>query len=389
MNNKGDFYIGNRKTSSSTGEQVSFDVPIPTITGEDPARLSVVYDEVTIKERLVVEGGDSNQILSQFDGPVTFSKEIIAKDQVTFKKSLKITDKTDSTSKTTGALVIGGGVGIGSNLNVGGDVSVGGNVSFGSSSYFGDNEHLYFGDSNDLDVYHDGSNSYIKESGTGSLLIAESDGTEIAKFTAGAGVTITGTLTGSVLNFNKGTFGNIRVAVTGDNEIDTSTGDLTLDSAGGKVHITDNCEIDGECDIDGQLEVRATTNSTSKTTGAFTVAGGAGIKEDLFVGGDITAFASSDERLKDNITPIEDPLAKVLSISGNTFNWNAASKWEGKADTGVVAQEVEALGLPGLTDVREDGTHAVRYEKLTALLIEAVKELSTKVEILEQKLQDK
>ena len=238
-------------------------------------------------------------------------------------------------------------------------------------------------------MYHDGSNSYIKESGTGSLLIAESDGTEIAKFTAGAGVTITGTLTGSVLNFNKGTFGNIRVAVTGDNEIDTSTGDLTLDSAGGKVHITDNCEIDGECDIDGQLEVRATTNSTSKTTGAFTVAGGAGIKEDLFVGGDITAFASSDERLKDNITPIEDPLAKVLSISGNTFNWNAASKWEGKADTGVVAQEVEALGLPGLTDVREDGTHAVRYEKLTALLIEAVKELSTKVEILEQKLQDK
>ena len=389
MNNKGDFYIGNRKTSSSTGEQISFDVPIPTVTGEDPARLSVVYDEVTIKERLVVEGGDSNQILSQFDGPVTFSKEIIAKDKVNFKNQLKVLDKTDSTSKTTGAFTVAGGAGIAKNLYVGGDVSVGGNVSFGSSSYFGDNEHLYFGDSNDLDVYHDGSNSYIKESGTGSLLIAESDGTEIAKFTAGAGVTITGTLTGSVLNFNKGTFGNIRVAVTGDNEIDTSTGDLTLDSAGGKVHITDNCEIDGECDIDGQLEVRATTNSTSKTTGAFTVAGGAGIKEDLFVGGDITAFASSDERLKDNITPIEDPLAKVLSISGNTFNWNAASKWEGKADTGVVAQEVEALGLPGLTDVREDGTHAVRYEKLTALLIEAVKELSTKVEILEQKLQDK
>ena len=93
--------------------------------------------------------------------------------------------------------------------------------------------------------------------------------------------------------------------------------------------------------------------------------------------------------MKDNITPIENSLAKVLSISGNTFNWNEASKWEGKADTGVVAQEVEALGLPGLTDIREDGTHAVRYEKLVPVLIEAIKELSAKVDNLEQKLSDK
>ena len=51
--------------------------------------LDCPFDEVTVKERLVVEGGDSNQILSQFDGPVTFSKEIIAKDKVNFKNQLK------------------------------------------------------------------------------------------------------------------------------------------------------------------------------------------------------------------------------------------------------------------------------------------------------------
>jgi len=61
MNNKGDFYIGNQKKSSATGEETNFDIPVPTITGEDPSRLSAVFDEVTIKERLVVEGGDSNQ----------------------------------------------------------------------------------------------------------------------------------------------------------------------------------------------------------------------------------------------------------------------------------------------------------------------------------------
>ena len=76
MNNRGDFYIGNTKKSSATGEETSFDTPIPTITGEDPARLSSIFDEVTIKERIVVEGGDSNEILSQFDGPVTFNGKV-------------------------------------------------------------------------------------------------------------------------------------------------------------------------------------------------------------------------------------------------------------------------------------------------------------------------
>ena len=56
MNDKGDFYIGNQKKSALTGEETTFDNPVPTVAGEDPSRLSVVFDEVTIKERLVVEG---------------------------------------------------------------------------------------------------------------------------------------------------------------------------------------------------------------------------------------------------------------------------------------------------------------------------------------------
>ena len=76
MNDKGDFYIGNTKISSSSGQQTTFDIPIPTITGEDPNRLSIVADEVIVKERLLVEGGVSKQILSQFDGPVTFNENV-------------------------------------------------------------------------------------------------------------------------------------------------------------------------------------------------------------------------------------------------------------------------------------------------------------------------
>ena len=52
MNDKGDFYIGNQKKSALTGEETTFGNPVPTVAGEDPSRLSVVFDEVTVKEDL-------------------------------------------------------------------------------------------------------------------------------------------------------------------------------------------------------------------------------------------------------------------------------------------------------------------------------------------------
>jgi hypothetical protein len=104
--------------------------------------------------------------------------------------------------------------------------------------------------------------------------------------------------------------------------------------------------------------------------------------------GDIIAFSTSDQRLKDNITPIPNALDKVLSISGNTFNWNEKSDKEGN-DVGVIAQEVLEV-LPEAVTTRDNGYFAVRYEKLVPLLIEAIKEqqetiinLQNRLEILE------
>ena len=56
----------------------------------------------------------------------------------------------------------------------------------------------------------------------------------------------------------------------------------------------------------------------------------------------------------------------------------------GQEDTGVIAQEVEALGLPNITTTRPDGTKAVRYERLIPVLIEAIKELKSEVEDLKK-----
>ena len=105
--------------------------------------------------------------------------------------------------------------------------------------------------------------------------------------------------------------------------------------------------------------------------------------QDLEVEGDIIAFASSDATLKENVTIIPNSLDKVLSLTGNTFTWKTGHKYEGQNDTGVIAQEVEALGLPGITTTSDDGTKRVRYDRLVPLLIQAIKELSAKVSALE------
>ena len=323
MNNEGDFFIGNKRVSSATGQEKTFDAPVPTVTGEDPSRLSVVFDEVVIKERLKVEGGTSRTILSQFDGPVAFSQDVRFDAITSFSKTINLTQGTQATSTSTGDLVIAGGVGIAKSVFIGGNLTVSGSFNGGAVE-----------------------------------------------------------------------FGNIKIAQTTANTIDTLTGNLVLDSAGGIVDINDNVDISGTLDVDGNvtlgnatsdattvsgtLAVQSTTNSTSKTTGALTVSGGVGINNDLHVGGDITAFSSSDINLKENINVIPNALDKVNAISGNTFTWKS-----GKGDdTGVIAQEIEALGLPGVTETRDDGTKAVRYEKLVPVLIQAIKELSAKVDAL-------
>jgi hypothetical protein len=119
--------------------------------------------------------------------------------------------------------------------------------------------------------------------------------------------------------------------------------------------------------------------------------------------GEITAYAS-DARLKTDMKPIEMALSKVTKLNGVTFKWNPITKGLGftpemENDVGVLAQEVNAV-LPEAVrlapfDRNDDRTSksgenylTVQYEKLTALLIEAVKELNTKVVALENEIKE-
>jgi len=120
-------------------------------------------------------------------------------------------------------------------------------------------------------------------------------------------------------------------------------------------------------------------------TGSLTVQGSIQATDD------ITAFSLSDKTLKTNITNIDNALVKVLTLNGVTFDWNeVAIEKHGKScrEAGVIPQEVEQV-LPEIVATREDGTKAVRYEKIVPLLIEAIKELTKKVQDLESNLQGK
>ena len=116
-----------------------------------------------------------------------------------------------------------------------------------------------------------------------------------------------------------------------------------------------------------------------------------GSSRQIVCDGNIVAYNSSDITLKDNIQPITNAVEKVLSISGNTFTWNDKApkslvEFTGVNDTGVIAQEVEKLELPGIVQTKDDGTLGVRYEKLVPLLIEAIKELKGEIDELKSQI---
>ena len=99
---------------------------------------------------------------------------------------------------------------------------------------------------------------------------------------------------------------------------------------------------------------------------------------------DVVAYYSSDERLKDNIKPIQGALDKVCKLGGYEFDWNSKQDVYEGHDIGVIAQEVEAV-FPELVTDRDSGFKAVKYEKLVPALIEAIKELKAEVESLKSK----
>jgi len=110
----------------------------------------------------------------------------------------------------------------------------------------------------------------------------------------------------------------------------------------------------------------------------------------MVAAGNLTAY--SDPRLKDVIGKIESPIEKLMQLDGVDFTWKSGiAHTECKAgtkDIGVLADQVEAV-FPEIVsesiEIDGDSYKTVSYDKLVAVLIEAVKELNSKIKVLENK----
>ena len=236
---------------------------------------------------------------------------------------------------------------------------------------------------------------------------------------------------------------NLRLGIDADNDITTSSGNLTLDSAGGTVSVNDNLSVDGTISGNGSglttlnasnlssgtvplaRLVSGTKNSTTFLSGdntfrtvvvaintlnnagnnrIITSEGGStansesnltfdgstlGVSGAITCTGNITAF-TSDIRLKTEIQPIENAVAKLLKLNGFTYEHNELAESlgyerNGERFSGVSAQDVKEVLPEAVKPAPANADYmTVQYEKLVPLLIEAIKELKAEIEELKK-----
>ena len=246
----------------------------------------------------------------------------------------------------------------------------------------------------DIVLDADGGDVFFKDDGTtfgsatntsGNLIIKS--GTTTALTFSGANVAGAGTLSATTITASTGLetkngatgAGFVKFFEDSDNGSNAvtllgpaSTGDIdiTLPTQAGTVVVSNT--TDGN---DVQLDSLGLNTAASGTAG------------ELRATNDITAFYSSDVSLKENIVEIPSALDMVDKIRGVFFDWKddyIESKggedgyFMRKRDVGLIAQEVEAV-LPEIVGTRQDGIKAIKYDRLTALLLQAIKELQAKI----------
>lgn len=286
-----------------------------------------------------------------------------------------------------------------------------------------------------LMVYQiDGINGLYYYNGTGWIYIINSSTNVVSVVNGGTG-TNTGSITGTgALTFTAGgTNQNIALMPSGtgntilNNNVgigNTSPSDRLVVGASVAIHDGGNKVIglgwspgSGNTIVAGfPAEIRLDpssgrmtfgTDPTSRLVGTtagvqrrmtITAAGDVGIGTEspnvkLHVNGDIIANSiagSSDLRFKTNIRTVSNALDKIKLLRGVYFNWNQEDfpekQFNSNVELGFIAQEVEKV-IPEIVskDASKEAYRSVKYDKLVALLVEAIKEQQKQIDSLKIK----
>ena len=275
---------------------------------------------------------------------------------------------------------------------------------------FNDNVKLRFGTSDhDLEIYHDGSNSYVRESGTGNLRFP----TTKAEFrNNGDTQTLASFTDGGACEFHYNDVKKLQTTSSGADIINTTSplGNTSASSAANDLVISG--------DGDTGLTIY-TTNSSSKSSIFF------GDPDDVDVGSirylhnhnqirlqlnanstpvmqfnsDLTIIfqntiysngaaysTGSDLRMKSNLVQFTNTLDDLKKITGYKFDITNKSTGTTRKSAGVIAQDVEKVYPDFVVENPETGMKSLEYNTFIGVLVEAVKELTTKVETLEAKV---
>jgi hypothetical protein len=193
--------------------------------------------------------------------------------------------------------------------------------------------------------------------------------------------------------------GNVRGGNVNTNGLVTASGNIT----GGNITTAGNVNAGGTvtaANLAGTITTASQTNITSvgslgntqiSSLGVGTAA--SGVAGEIRAIDNVTAYYSSDRRLKENIKNITNPIEKLQALNGVEFDWrqdyiDSHGGEDGyfirRHDIGIVAQDLEAV-LPELVVDRNDGYKAVKYDRVIALLIEAVKAQQQEIDELKRR----
>jgi hypothetical protein len=274
MNDSGDFYLGNKRIGSVNGEEETINAAIQTYLGDEISNLSVSFDDVTIRNTLIVDGGPGNLQSSEFKGPVNFSNKVsitspdgLELESINLKGNLsQPRNITERLSIPTYAPNNQGDITFFGNPTNGGYL---GWVSVGSAADSWRRFGLISRSSTSMYVTPDKIG--INTSGTLRSLINSPGSPEALLDVRGGAVFDEIRVIGNVDFVNGATFASVSFV---------------------------DLNVSGITTLSGSVRILGTTDSTNPVTGILTVAGGVGIAKNLNVGAGlsvtgISTFASN------------------------------------------------------------------------------------------------